>query len=250
MLVDTSFDFTTDTPHFWDSFWQNNSGMGGGGADPDTRSKALRTYHQILWSKTLPNGEKMDLKRGSAADYLTWDGFRFGSDSIVVSFRHSRCRDLIAAVKDALPDYQSFVEDFVHRTYTVGGSIIFPKHINSMNQRKGCHPLIGDRWDLTLECIRRFYNGDDSPLYPTLSTDRAFYELFVDFKGYVDFFFLQDCVTDNYQHVLFWQGKGDFCEDPYPQTVDQYLHWIETQLEFTGKRNDRISKAYNRSEAN
>ena len=243
MNIDVTFDFTTDSPNYWDCFWQNNNGMGGGGTDPDEASKTLKKYHQQLWSRKLPNGEMMDLTAGSGAYYLTWNGFRFGSDSIVVSFRHHKCRGLIDAVKDAVPDYQQFVEDFVHRTYTIGGAIIFPKHVNSMNQRKGCHPLIGDRWDLTLECIRRFYNGEDSPLYSVLKTDKAFYDLFVDFKGYVDFFYLQDCVRDNYSAVRIWQGKGDFSENPYPQTVEQYLRWIDIQLEFTAKRNERIREA-------
>ncbi len=243
MIIDTSFDFTTDSPHYWDNFWQNNSGMGGGGSDPDISSKTLQRYHQSLWSKVLPNGEMMNLKAGVGSNYLTWRDFRFGSDSIVVSFRHYKCYELITAVKEAIPDYKQFVEYFVHQTYTIGGSIIFPKHVNSMNQRKGCHPLIGDRWDLTLECIRRFYNGEDSPLYSVLHKDRAFYDLFVDFKGFVDYFFLQDCVEDDYSHVKIWLGKGDFTENPYPQTIAQYLQWIDTQLDFTAKRNLRIAEA-------
>ncbi len=112
-----------------------------------------------------------------------------------------------------------------------------------MNQRKGCHPLIGDRWDLTLECIRRFYIGEDSPLSSAINTDAAFYELFVDFKGYVEYFFLQDCVSEDYSSVIIWQGKGDFNESPYPQNVDQYLDWIKTQLDFTDRRNRRIAEA-------
>lgn len=242
MVIDTTFDFTSDCPHFWDTFWQNNYGMGGGGRDPDIASKTLKKYHQSLWSKELPNGETMHLQFCKAPDYLSWRDFLFGSDSIIVSFRHSKCRALINAVKDALPDYQQFMEDFVHRTYTIGGAIIFPKHVNSMNQRKGCHPLIGDRWDLTLECIRRFYNGESSPLQSTLMADKAFYDLFVDFKGYVDFFLLQDCVADDYSSVTIWQGAGDFTESPYPKNVDQYLDWINAQLDFTEKRNQRIAK--------
>mgnify|MGYP003300311524 CR=1 FL=1 len=26
--IDTNFDFTTDTPKFWDNFWNNNDGFG------------------------------------------------------------------------------------------------------------------------------------------------------------------------------------------------------------------------------
>ena len=49
--IDTNFDFTTDTPKFWDNFWNNNDGFGAGSNDPDKKSPTLRNYHQILWSK-------------------------------------------------------------------------------------------------------------------------------------------------------------------------------------------------------
>ncbi len=94
MVLDTAFDFASDSPHSWDSFWENNSGMGGGGSDPDTSSKTLKKYHQVLWSKKLPNGDFMDLKVCRAPDYLEWRDFRFGSDSIIVSFMHWNCNDL------------------------------------------------------------------------------------------------------------------------------------------------------------
>ena len=95
------------------------------------------------------------------------ENFRFGSDSILASFRHSRYRKLLEEVSKTIPNYQSFIEDFIHRTYTIGGSIIFPKE-NSINRARGVNPFIKDRWDLTLECIRRYYKNDSSPLYETL----------------------------------------------------------------------------------
>lgn len=70
MNIDITFDFTTDTPKYWDNFWNDNV-LGGGSADPDAVSKTLQTYHQILWSKTLPNGEYMNLTSGKGSNYLT-----------------------------------------------------------------------------------------------------------------------------------------------------------------------------------
>ena len=32
------------------------------GKDPDYASKTLKTYHQALWSKPLPNGQMMQLE--------------------------------------------------------------------------------------------------------------------------------------------------------------------------------------------
>lgn len=38
----------------------------------------------------------------------------------------------------------------------------------TINGARGCHPLIKDRFDLTLECIRRHYLCDTSPLSAVL----------------------------------------------------------------------------------
>ncbi len=50
-MIDINFDFTTDSPGYWDGFWQRGDGLGEGGSDPDKASPTLRTYHQMLWSK-------------------------------------------------------------------------------------------------------------------------------------------------------------------------------------------------------
>lgn len=73
-----------------------------------------------------------------------------------------------------------------------------------------------------------------------MEQDRDFYELFVDFKGYVDFFYLQDCVTEDYKQVCFWLGDGNFTNKPLPQTVEEYLKFIAAELNFLEKRNERI----------
>ena len=182
----------------------------------------------------------MDLRCGSGVYYLTWKDFRFASDSITASFRYHDNQELLENVAAAIPDYKGFMEDYIHRSYTIGGMIIFPKHSGSINQRRGTHPFVRDRRDLTLECIRRFYLGQDSPLYSTLQRDKAFFDLFIDFKGYIDYFFLQDCVTDDYSKVEFLLGDGDFRGSPIPPTVEQYLSWIDSELEFVQKRNRRI----------
>lgn len=45
--IDVLFDFTTDTPNYWQGFWDRNNGLGAGGNDPDALSKTLQKYHQI-----------------------------------------------------------------------------------------------------------------------------------------------------------------------------------------------------------
>ena len=243
-MIDITFDFTTDSKGYWDDFWNRGDGLGACGSDPDKDSPTLRIYHQLLWSKLLPNGETMELKKGKWADYdyLTWKDMRFGSDAIIVDFRYHNYRNIIDQVFEMKKNYKEYYEDLIRKSYTIGGMIIFPKHPSSMNQNKGTNRKISDRMDLTLECIRRYYKGEESPLYKTINRDKNFYDLFVDFKGYVDFFLLQDAVTDDYSAVNIWEGTGDFIEDGLPKTLDGYFSFIEKEYEFLDKRNKRIKE--------
>ena len=120
---------------------------------------------------------------------------------------------------------------------------IFPKHKNSINQAKGCNKYICDRLDLTLECIRRHYSGEQSPLSNVLVNDADFFDLFVDFKGFVDYFFFQDLVLEDYSGIKFWIDIDDFRTIyPMPKTVRQYLRFLDDELSFVNKRNGRIAQ--------
>lgn len=239
-MIDVNFDFTSDSPHYWDDFWANNGGLGGGNCDPDSASKTMQKYHQELWSKQLPNGERIELKCVDNGA-LEWGKFRFGSDSIIVSFCYQKQRKLLEEVAGSMDNYREFVEDFLHHTYTIGGEMIFPKHPNSINQARGTNPQICDRFDLTLECIRKYYQGEDSPLFSVLCADKNFFDLFVNFKGFVNFFLLQDLVTENYDAIKFWNEWKDFSENPVPETVDDYLKFLQNELRFAEARNQRIA---------
>lgn len=239
-MIDVNFDFTSDSLHYWDNFWANNGGLGGSNCDPDSASKTMQKYHQELWSKQLPNGERMELKCVDNGA-LEWGRFRFGSDSIIASFRYQKQRKLLEEVAESMDDYRAFVENFLHRTHTIGGEMIFPKHPNSINQARGTHPQICDRFDLTFECIRRYYRNEDNPLFSVLSSDKNFFDLFVDFKGFVDFFLLQDLVSDDYGQVRFWSVWKDFSDNPVPETIDDYLKFLQNELDFVEARNRRIT---------
>jgi hypothetical protein len=64
------------------------------------------------------------------------------------------------------------IEEFKKIGYTIGGMLIFPANRvdgkSTINGARGMHPLIKDRIDLTLECIRRYYINENSPLSDTL----------------------------------------------------------------------------------
>jgi Family of unknown function (DUF6994) len=53
--IDVSFDVRSDTPP---------------GRDPDTFSLTLGRYHELLWSKPLPNGARFDLTESAPPMYL------------------------------------------------------------------------------------------------------------------------------------------------------------------------------------
>lgn len=219
--IDITFDFRTDTRE---------------GKDPDCDSKKLRAYQQLLWSKPLPNGEVMDI--GIERGFLKWKDMWFGSDSITASFLHARFP--LRKEVESRPNFAQWKDAYWHKTYTIGGEIIFPMIRWSMNQARGCSVKICDRWDLTLECIRRYYAGESSPLDKALNRSGDFFRLFVDFKGYVDFFLLQDCVDADY-NVKLWLDTPLFVSMPMPKDLGEYDRWIESQLDFVSKRGQRIA---------
>ena len=221
-MIDIEFDVRTDSK----------------GKDPDSASKTLKNYHQFLWSKTLPNGDYFNIESGDSRFYLRGNGMDLGSDSIAVTFFNGRNKHL-EQFKNEMPDFMSHRESVMKKICTIGGYTILRQIRWSMNQARGCSPKICDRWDLTLECIRRYYAKETSPLDTALKKSSDFFDLFVDFKGYVDFFFFQDCVDDNY-NVKFWLDTPLFVSNPLPETLESYLAWVDSQVDFVQKRNKRI----------
>ena len=96
-----------------------------------------------------------------------------------------------------------------------------------------------------MECIRRFYKGEDSPLSDVLKKNKAFFDLFVDFKGYVDFFFFQDLVDDSYTKVKLWLDTPLFIKNPIPKTVDEYFDFLNKEIDCVERRNKRIQEYIN-----
>ena len=120
---------------------------------------------------------------------------------------------------------------YLHKTNTSGGFIVFPKHdkptVNTA--RGGGAANFRDRFDLAMECIRRYYeyletgNEKDNPLFDALNKDEAFFEMFGSFKNYIDFFCLQDWVNDNYE-VL------DLLGDTVTTLLDADKVWKENKI--------------------
>lgn len=110
----------------------------------------------------------------------------------------------------------------------------------TINQARGFSRAIGDRFDLTLECIRRHYVGERSPLSDVLARYTFFFDLFGDFAGYVDFFLLNDLVTHDAKTVLISQPFDDFRGSPIPATAEQYKSYEHASTQFIRNRNRRM----------
>ena len=136
------------------------------------------------------------------------------------------------------------INDFFSLCSTIGAYIIFPaKRINNkmtINGARGVSHKIQDRFDLTLECIRRHYLNQQNPLTDVLERNSNFFALFGDFKGYVDFFLLQDLVAKDYVTIKFWTNFDNFQTAPLPKNKEEYLSYISELLDFVKARNQRI----------
>jgi hypothetical protein len=228
MTIDITFDFRTDA----------------GGRDPDTFSPTLRGYHMVLWSKPLPSGVPFDLTDGMRGSYLYHSSglgeFHLSSDSVIATFTRW---DSLKPIVQQFPESEN--EAFQRIGYTIGGMMVFPgKRVDgklTINMARGLNRSIADRLDLTLECIRRHYLAEPSPLGPTLARYADFFSLFGDFPGYVDFFLLQDIVTDG-GAVRFFLPFDNFRPPAVPKDLETYKEYRRRSIEFIEARNHRINQ--------
>lgn len=229
-LVDTRFDVRIDADD----------------KDPDSHSKTLRRYHQLLWSKPVPGGDIFDLD-AKLHHKSELGEFWLSSDSITPTYSAwGRPARLVGVVGQVSP---TEMKAFYDLACTVGAYVVFPLPVQvdgewkqSINQLRGILGLISDRFDLTLECIRRHYLGGKSPLADNLVWYGDFFELFGDFRGYVDHFLLNDLVDVNYASVKFLKYFDDFAGDPLPAAnVAEYQQYVIRSMDFISARNERIA---------
>jgi hypothetical protein len=77
-------------------------------------------------------------------------------------------------------------------------------------------------------------------LKAVLSRYADFFDLFGDFPSYVEFFLLQDLVSDDYSSVRFFTPFDDFVLWPFPETIEAYSDFKRLSIEFINARNQRI----------
>jgi hypothetical protein len=226
-MIDIEYDFRNDA----------------NGGDVDKFSSTLRRYHKILWSKPLPNGNIFSLNDTMENVYLYYQAdkqeYFLSSDSIVHTYSTwKRTEHIIKQIPE------DEINEFLHIAYTIGGYIIFPcnkvNDLPTINQERGTNQKIDDRFDITLECIRWFYNNETSPLEETLKRYDNYFKLFENFKGYCDFFLLQDLTLDNCEKINYFLPFHDLEQNPYPKTIKDYYKYKNNAIEFNNNRNKRI----------
>ena len=111
--------------------------------------------------------------------------------------------------------------------------------LQTINQVRGINKFIDDRFDLTLQCIKLFYEEKESPLYITLKAYESFFKLFETFQGYTNFFLLNDLVDDKY-NIKFFLPFSNFNSKPILSNKEQYLTYKNNALNFIKLRNQRI----------
>ena len=224
MQIDIKFDFRSDS----------------NGRDPDSASPTLLAYHQYLWSKPLPNGEMFELHKAPGS-YLVretaLESIHLSSDTISNSMRsHKSLATLISQIPVAdLDAFQALGS-------TIGARVLFPGNKiegkPTINVARGFNSRIVDRIDWTLECIRLHYLGDKSPLYETLERYRDFFHLFGNFRGYIDFFLLNDFSDGDSVYRLI--SADDEFSKPRPTSVQEYREYMKNSMMFVAARNTRI----------
>ena len=229
MLIDATFDVRTDAR----------------GRDPDLSSPTLRRYHQLLWSKALPCGRPFTLDTVTPRRYLHHSS-ELGEFSLASDGGMPRYPDwsVMAPITAQVPNEEN--KSLLTAGYTIGGRIIWPRNKVdgkiTINGARGMHPRIKNRFDLTVECVRRHYLAVPSPMGRTMARYPEFFALFEDFRGYVDFFLLQDLVTDDYAGVRFLLPFDDFRTPAMPRDVDSYTSYCSAAIKFVTARNHRIGQ--------
>lgn len=208
--------------------------------DPDKDSFKLYEAHQILWNRILPCGKSfaLEIVKGKHGGLLL-------SNKLCMNLSSDRmCPHFVNKYNKKFNGWLNKKQEtnLQQHVRTIGGHIIFPAHRKdgfTINQARGVNRLICDRFDLTLECIKRFYQNKQSPLSNTLEKYKDFFDLFENFKGYTDFFLLHDFLIEE-EAIDFSLPFNNFKRSPLPLTVKEYNNYRIHTIKLIEKRNHRI----------
>jgi hypothetical protein len=229
MIVDVAYDLRKDT--------KTN--------DPDAESKILKKYHQLLWSKSLPNGTKISLSEPKDYGYLFFhyhdQDFMLSSDIIITTYTQwKRCKCFTEKINDKIK------MEFDEKAHTIGSFILFPQNkinrLPTINMERGTNASILDRFDLTLECIRLHYLNEENPLKDVLNRYKYFFDLFGSFENYCQYFLLDDLVDKDYNTIRYFLTLKNSFSNPLPGDETEYIEFFSNAIDFIKNRNKRIQQ--------
>jgi hypothetical protein len=223
------------------------------GRDPDAGSSRLYEWHLALWSREVPELEPFDLTvvwdRRYTIRLATTDGrsFRLASDGLMQTWSAPGWRHRLS--RPVVEEIAADRDDFERIASTIGGYLLWPLNRSgqvgqSINQTRGTTIAIADRFDLTLECIRRHYDEPDAvnPLGECLIRYGDFFALFGDFERYARFWLLEDLLTPDGGVRSFMTGEpiDEMRSVGVAETVEEYARFREGSIAFVEARNERI----------
>ena len=121
------------------------------GKDPDSYSSTLRTYHKLLWSKSIPNGLSFDLTDTTPNVYLHHHSVlgEFFLSSHSIGHTYSKFKSM-SHIINQIPSNE--INSFFAISSTIGGYIIFPSnkvaHKMTINGSRGINQSIKDSLSL------------------------------------------------------------------------------------------------------
>lgn len=220
--------------------------------DPDSGCERLYVWHRALWSRSVAGVTPFELDvvydRGYEMQLRAADGsqFRLASDGIIATWSTPGWAHRFEP--EVFAEITKDTDDFFRVGSTIGGYILFPRNRtgqtgHTINQARAW--ALGDRFDLTLECIRRHYTDPlaENPLGDRLAYYADFFALFGDFSSYVRFFLLEDLVTPDcgaVHSLMTGDPLNGFDAPALAASAAQYAEFRRRSIAFVTGRNNRI----------
>lgn len=210
---------------FWDEAKSYNYKKGNIKTDCD--AKSVRLYEQMMeWlnGRTLPNGNTLNLEYKGKFSLMS------GNISLTGDNMFTRFCGRVPQLTESLEkkkgvNWESYQQQIIRSGWQIGGEIVFPCHRNSLNGMRGLNRKIMDRFDLTLECIKNYYEGKGSPLSWVIEADRERFEQFVSFSGFL-VLLISFCLTtglmNNIKSLTSW-GPEKF----FPKPLKNWKHGMK-----------------------
>ncbi|MBO6288788.1 MAG: hypothetical protein J6N45_00490 [Alphaproteobacteria bacterium] len=237
--------------------------------DPDVNSYNLYEAHIRVWNIQHKKFNIKDIKRNGRCrcEIITEDEqVILGSDSIMSIYWHrtyGNMPEIMKKISQTKSNYKEFIKEYLKKANTIGGFILFPRHANSINQRRGRKPF-DDRFDLALECIRRSFMNESfssyNPLFNISAEDKDFFRMFGEgkagFEKYAEFFCLNGSWVENGKVLnLLYNDENkdktgrnaktldewDFSQEPLPNSAEWWTFYrnIMNRLD---ARNEQIKE--------